>query len=259
MVVGLVGGSGLERFFEEGSRLGVETPYGLITIYEGMIDDVKVYFVPRHGPRHEYPPHRVNYKGNMYALGMYGVDRVIAVSAVGSIDEALPPGSLVLVNQFIDFTKRHITFYDDAVVHVDVTRPYCQTMNRILFNKGRELGIGVRYGGIYVCTEGPRFETPAEINMFRLLGGNIVGMTNVPEVVLARELGLHYSLICVVTNYAAGMQERVSQDEVLRVMERAEDNIRRIIYSSIKDIDGFEVRDDCILFRESAERYIFKR
>lgn len=259
MVIGLIGGSGLERLFSNSSVIEKDTPFGDVVMYEDNVDSIKVFFVPRHGPRHENPPHRVNYKGNLYALRMKGVEKVIATSAVGSLDDGLPPGSLVLVDQFIDFTKRSMSFYEDAVVHVDVTKPYCVGMNRILFRKGRELGIQVRYGGVYVCTEGPRFETPAEINMFRMLGANVVGMTNVPEVVLARELGVHYSLLCVVTNYAAGMQEKVTHEEVLGVMDRAEEKVRKVILSSLKDIQALDVDDDCLRYRDYAEKYILKR
>ncbi len=259
MVVGLIGGSGLERLIEGDEVSKVKTPYGDITVVSGFINGVKVLFVSRHGPRHEYPPHKVSYRGNLYALRSLGVDKVVATSAVGSLLEELPPGSLIIVDQFIDFTKRHITFYDDVVVHVDVTRPYCPSMNRILFEAGKNVKAPIRLGGIYVCTEGPRFETPAEIGMFRVLGASVVGMTNVPEVVLAREIGLHYSLLAIATNYAAGMQSRVSQEEVVEIMKRAENNVRKLLSEALPKVDEFDVDDDCILYREYAEKYILGR
>jgi 5'-methylthioadenosine phosphorylase len=259
MVVGIIGGSGLEKFLTGLKSIDRDTPYGLVRVYRGEISGVEIVFVPRHGPEHEYPPHKVNYRGNLYALVSSGVDKVIATSAVGSLNDALPPGSLVLIDQFIDFTKRNISFYDDVVVHVDVTKPYCIHMNRIIFGWGKKLNIPVRYGGTYVCTEGPRFETSAEINMFRMIGADVVGMTNVPEVVLAREIGVHYSLLSVVTNYAAGMQERVSQDEVVEIMAKVSRKIVKLISASLPDINRIDVDDDCIQFREYASKYVFKQ
>ena len=256
MSVGLIGGSGLDDLIEDGENIGLETPYGIVKIVKGVISGVDVYFISRHGRHHKTPPHKVNYRGNLYALKKLGVDKVIATSAVGSLLDDLPPGSLVLIDQFIDFTKRHLTFYDDVVVHVDVSKPYCKTINRILYESGKNINISVRTGGTYICTEGPRFETPAEINMFRLLGGTVVGMTNVPEVVLAREIALHYSLLAIVTNYAAGMQDRVSHEEVINVMRKVGMNIRRLVYTSIKKIEDMNIEDDCILYQGYASKYI---
>ena len=257
MVIGLIGGSGMEGLFE-GVSMDVNTPYGAIKAYKKGFKNVTVYFIPRHGVKHENPPHRVNYRGNLYALASLGVDKIVATGAVGSLNDRIPPGSLVLVDQFIDFTKRSVTFYEDVIVHVDMTRPYCESINRILLKKGHELNIPIRYGGVYVCTEGPRFETPAEINMFKALGADVVGMTNVPEVVLARELGVHYSLISIVTNYAAGMQERVSHEEVLRIMERIGGRVKELIMESIEDIDSLRVDDECTRYRKYALKYILK-
>lgn len=259
MSVGLIGGSGLEELIESGENIDLETPYGVIKVVKGAVSNIDVYFVSRHGPHHENPPHKVNYKGNLYALKKLGVDKVIATSAVGSLLDNLPPGSLVLMDQFIDFTKRHITFYDDIVVHVDVSKPYCRMINKILYDSGKSINIPIRTGGVYVCTEGPRFETPAEINMFRLFGGTVVGMTNVPEVVLAREIAMHYSVLAVITNYAAGMQSRVSHEEVINVMERAGENVRKLIYNSVKKIDDMVLEDDCILYRDYANKYIISK
>lgn len=256
MSVGLIGGSGLEALFGEAGYKAVDTPYGSVEYLVTEVGGVEVIFIPRHGRRHEHSPHRVNYLGNIYAMRRLGVEKVVATSAVGGIDESLHPGVMVIVDQFIDFTKRHITFYDKHVVHVDVSRPYCPTMNRILYGAGRGVGARVRLGGTYVCTEGPRFETPAEISMFRLLGASVVGMTNVPEVVLAREAGLHYSLISIITNYAAGMQDRITADEVVRVMERASAGLRRLVEKALPELAGVDWDDDCIKFRSDFDRLV---
>lgn len=256
VAVGLIGGSGLGELVSRGDYSSYPTPYGEIEYISSRINGIEVVFIPRHGRGHRYPPHKINFKGNMYLFASMGIDKVVATSAVGSLNESLPPGSIILVDQFIDYTKRRVTFYEDHVVHVDVTRPYCKGLMKILYGRGRELGLRIRLGGIYICSEGPRFETPAEIKMFRLMGGDLVGMTNVPEVVLARELGIHYVLIAIVTNYAAGMQERVSQEEVLRVMNSSMDRVRGLIFGSLREIDEYEASDDCIQYREYANKYI---
>lgn len=258
MSIGLIGGSGLEALFGDSGYKTLATPYGEISYLETYIDETYVVFIPRHGPMHENPPHKVNYLGNMYAMAKLGVDKIVATSAVGAIDDSLHPGNLVLVDQFIDFTKRRVTFYDEHVVHVDVSKPYCPNMNRILFRVGRDLGIRIRLGATYVCTEGPRFETPAEINMFRVLGATVVGMTNVPEVVLAREAGLHYSLLAIVTNYAAGMQDRITQEEVVEIMGRASATVRSLLEKAVGELSDQSWDDDCIKFRDVFRKIILR-
>jgi 5'-methylthioadenosine phosphorylase len=216
--IGIIGGSGLENAIE-GEKVLVNTPYGDVLIKVGVMANEKVAFIPRHGERHETPPHKVNYRGNLWALKTLGVERVIATNAVGGIRDGLNPGDLLVPHDFIDFTKGRIyTFYDQKAVHIDLTTPYCPEIRRIIIEVAEEMGIKIWDGGVYVCTEGPRFETPSEIRMFRLLGADVVGMTGVPEVILARELKMCYATICVITNYAAGMQKRISHEEVNEIM-----------------------------------------
>lgn len=257
-MIGIIGGSGLERLFDEAEWLTIDTPYGKVPFASSKISGLSVFFIPRHGVKHEYPPHKVNYKANLYALKKLGVDKVIATSAVGSLLPNLKPGTLVIVDQFIDFTRRSATFYDEHVVHVDMTNPYCRFMNKVLYEVGKGLDLNIVLGGTYVCTEGPRFETPAEINMFRILGATVVGMTNVPEVVLAREIALHYSLVSIVTNYAAGMQERVTQEEVVRVMNMRINDVKELIKNAVQRLEGVSVDDDCVMYQESALKYVLR-
>ena len=207
----------------------VRTQYGDVSVlvYEAP-GGGEFVFLPRHGERHTAPPHRVNYRANVLALKLCGVERVIALASVGSLREGLRPGDFVLLDQFIDFTKsRPSTFHDGSddadggVVHVDVTEPFCPEMRACILGAPRE-GFTLHPTGTYVCAEGPRFETAAEIRMFAALGGDVVGMTLVPEVVLARELGLCYAGLAVVTNYAAGIAPRVSHEEVLAAMKKIE-------------------------------------
>ena len=204
-MLAVIGGTGIYRLVEEGEELEtmvMNTPYGESPqITRFMINDTPLFFMPRHHQGHDYPPHRINYRANLCALQKLGVKRILATNAVGSLDEKLKPGTFLAPDDFLDFTHhRPLTFYDHRTVHVDVTQPYCPHLRRVLLDSGKVVD-----GGVYVCVEGPRFETPAEIRMFHSLGGTVVGMTGLPEVVLARELSMCYASVCMVTNHAASI------------------------------------------------------
>ncbi|RLE51244.1 MAG: S-methyl-5'-thioadenosine phosphorylase [Candidatus Methanomethylicota archaeon] len=238
--IGIIGGTGFEEAIKGLKEKIIETPYGKIEIFLGKLDGEQIAFVPRHGKRHEKPPHMVNYRGNIWALYSLGVERIIATNAVGGIADKLKPGDLVIVNDFIDFTKsRVITFYNGPdVIHVDMTEPYCPEIRNAILKviNRKKLSVNVWDHGVYACTEGPRFETPAEIRMLRILGADVVGMTGIPEVVLAREAGICYATICIVTNYAAGKQERISVEEVSLIMKKMTPIIVNIISEAIQEI-----------------------
>jgi 5'-methylthioadenosine phosphorylase len=155
------------------------------------------------------PPHRINYRANIAAFQDLGVTNILATAAVGSLSDTMPPGSLALLTQFMDFTRgRPSTFFDgedDRVVHVDVSDPYCPHLRGELGKAAEQRNEKLHRDATYVCAEGPRFETPAEIHMFRQLGSDVVGMTGLPEVVLAREAGICYASVAIVTNWAAGV------------------------------------------------------
>ena len=189
--------------------------------------------IPRHGPGHVVPPHLVNYRANIAALRRLGVKTVIATSAVGSMNTAFRPGELGTVEQFIDFTKARPSTLSAGVSHPDMTTPYSGEVNGAIARAGRLVGVKVRGGLVYVCAEGPRYETPAEIRMFRMVGGDVVGMTGVPEVVLANEAGMRYASIVVATNWAAGMQERISHGEVSEVMKEGGRAVRKVVEKTI--------------------------
>ncbi|PZN11213.1 MAG: S-methyl-5'-thioadenosine phosphorylase [Bacillota bacterium] len=240
MRLAIIGGTGVydPEILENVREETVVTPYGRATVRIGTFRDQEVVFLARHGTGHTVPPHRINYRANIYALAALGVQRVIATAAVGSIRREFGAGHFVLVDQFLDFTKNRVsTFFEggeEGVVHVDVTEPYCPQLRATLHAVGRELGIPVHNGGVYVCTEGPRFETAAEIRAFERLGGDVVGMTSVPEVVLAREAGLCYATVAMVTNYAAGLSGApLTHEEVLEVMASNVVNLRRLILEAI--------------------------
>lgn len=202
----------------EFERRSVETEYGAVDLFIGVGPSEGLVFLPRHGPEHTAPPHRINYRANVKALQVLGVRRVLALSTVGSLHTELPPASTVLLSNFMDFThQRPTTFYDgdDGVVaHVDVTYPYCPSLGARVLQKGRGLGMEIVPKGVYACMEGPRLETAAEIAMLAHLGGDVVGMTGVPEVTLARELRMCYACVAVVVNWGAGLvTETVEFDE----------------------------------------------
>ena len=234
--VGVIGGTGVydPTWLTEAKTHVLNTPYGAVTVTAGMIGDRAAVFVNRHGPGHHTPPHRVNYRANLWLMHALRVRHVVATTAVGAVNPAVEPGRLLLASQFLDFTKsRATTFFDGEdgrVIHVDVTEPYCRGLRRQIASAADELGIPVVDGGTYVATEGPRFESAAEIRAYRILGGDVVGMTGVPEVVLARELGICYATLCLSTNLAAGLGEGpLTHDEVLSVMARHQDAVRRLL------------------------------
>jgi 5'-methylthioadenosine phosphorylase len=236
----IIGGTGVydPRILENIREEVVGTPYGDALVRIGTYGGEEVAFLARHGTGHTVPPHLINYRANVSALKQLGVERVIATTAVGSTNPNMKPGDFVLVDQFLDFTKNRIsTFFEGGevgVVHTDFTEPYCPECRAVLAEAAQALPITVHNGGCYVCTEGPRFETPAEIRMFAKLGGDLVGMTNVPESVLAREAGICYATVSMVTNFGAGISPTaLTHEEVLEVMAHNAENLKRLIMGSL--------------------------
>jgi len=239
-IVGIIGGTGVyDPAILEGIRHEVvDTEYGQVKVIRGRHEGREVAFLPRHGGDHSVPPHLINYRANIDALKKLGVTRIIATAAVGSLNFDYKPGAIVIVDQFIDFTKSRIpTFFhgdERGVVHVDMTEPYCPEIRKALFEAAGKTGTDVFERGTYVCTEGPRFETPAEIKMFKVLGGDVVGMTTVPEAVLAREIGLCYGTVAVVTNYAAGISTgKLTHAEVVNYMQSNIARIRQTVMDAV--------------------------
>jgi len=240
-----IGGTGLYHLNLEVelAPVKVNTEYGEVQLFQGNYKNADIYFMARHGGAHSVPPHLVNYRANISALKLLGVQQVFATAAVGSLQKVIPPGSLVVIDQFIDFTKnRSSTFFsgkNKPVVHTDFTEPYCPVLRKTLLQHSKKLGLPIFDAGTYVCTEGPRFESSAEISMFSRLGGDLVGMTNVPEVVLAREAGLCYATIAPVTNYAAGISSSIlTHEEVIEVMDTKKEELNQLFSSLIEN--GFK-------------------
>ncbi|MCS7112839.1 MAG: S-methyl-5'-thioinosine phosphorylase [Nitrososphaerota archaeon] len=229
---GVIGGSGFESIMKLEDVVDIRTPYGSVTLYTGKLESVDIAFLPRHGVRHEYPPHKVNYRANIYSFYKLGVERIVGLNAVGGIKRYMQPGDIVVPHDYVDFTKcRRYTFYDGPkVVHIDVSQPYCPELRRSILEAASEVCPERLWDkGVYVATEGARYETPAEIAMFASLGFDVVGMTGCPEATLARELGLCYATICLVTNRAAGLQDRLTTKEVLATAKTCIPYIARIV------------------------------
>lgn len=235
----IIGGTGVydPKRLKDHQQHTIDTPYGNAVCTIGEYSGEPVVFLPRHGEGHHLAPHQIPYRANLYALRELGVTEIYATAAVGSVHKNLLPGSLVIVDQFLDFTKsRPLTFFEDGrpVTHVDMTDPFCGRLRKKLAKSAEEKELPVVYGGTYVCTEGPRFETPAEIRMFDRMGGDVVGMTAVPEVVLAKELGMCYASVAMVTNYCSGITGDVlTHQEVLDVMANNVHRIRDLFFHTL--------------------------
>jgi 5'-methylthioadenosine phosphorylase len=232
--IGVIGGSGVTGIFEGGPKRShkVATAWGAPSgpIEEGEVGGVRVLFLPRHGPGHTIPPHRVNYRANVDALASLGATRIVTVSSVGSLREELPPGTFVLPSQFVDLTKqRPTTFFDGGrVYHVSLADPFCPDLTRAAATAGRKVGVPFVEGKTYVCVEGPRFSTRAESAFFRTFA-DIIGMTLVPEVTLARERALCYVALAMVTDYDVWADRPVDAHEIAETMHRNVDKVGRVL------------------------------
>jgi len=234
----IIGGTGYYTLLEDEEKIEIETPYGRASVAVGKIGNKKAVFLPRHGDKHEIPPHRVNYKANIYALKACKAERVISINSAGSLSVNLPPGAIVLPNDLIDFTKmREYTFYDNKTAHIDFSEPYCSELRSAIASSASTLKIKLAKNAVYAAMQGPRFETPAEIKMLRKLGTNIVGMVGAPEAALAKEVELCYASITSITNYAAGIsKKKLTIDEVKEIAERNSAAILKLIKTTIKNI-----------------------
>ncbi|MGP8071747.1 MAG: S-methyl-5'-thioadenosine phosphorylase [Thermoplasmata archaeon] len=232
--IGVVGGSGIQSLFEGGARTShrVATPWGAPSgpIEEGEVGGVRVLFLPRHGVGHTIPPHRVNYRANVDALRSLGAEAIVTVSSVGSLREELTPGTFVLPSQFIDFTKgRSTTFFDGGrVYHVSLADPFCPDLQRRAVAAAEAVGTPFAEGKTYLCVEGPRFSTRAESGLFRTWA-DVIGMTLVPEVTLARERGICYACLAMVTDFDVWAERPVDAHEIVEVMHKNADRMQRLL------------------------------
>lgn len=237
--IAVIGGTGFDKLFKKARQLRLGTPFGIPSpLYIQKVNGKKIVLLLRHGADHFVPPHKINYKANIYALHKMGVERILATNAVGAINLKIKPGDIVVPHDFVDFTKlRSTTFFDETpVTHIDVSQPYCPEIRKLLVVTARKLGFNVRDKAVLVCTEGPRYETPAEIKMFRRLGCDVVGMTGIPEAVLARELEMCYASVCYVSNMAAGIQGRLTALELSKTLKNAMPKLQQVLIGTINTL-----------------------
>jgi len=234
----VIGGSGLARLqeMEVDRRESVPTPYGAPSaeLACGRLFGREIVFLARHGERHTIPPHKINYRANLWALKQAGVSQILAIAAVGGIRRDMEPGRLAVPDQIIDYTygRPHTFFEDDldTVTHIDFTHPYSARLRVRLIEAGERAGLFVRRSGTYGCTQGPRLETAAEVRRMERDGCDLVGMTGLPEAALARELGMDYACCAVVVNWAAGKTEtEITMGEIRRWMEKGMLDVMRLL------------------------------
>lgn len=246
-LIGVIGGSGFYQLLGDAEEVTVGTPYGAPSdaIALGTVAGRRVAFLPRHGRTHAHPPHKINYRANLWALRSLGVRQVLAPCAVGSLRPDLGPGSLVVPDQLVDRTSgRAQTFFDEGALHVPFADPYCQDGRGSVLKAAVAVEAEVRDGGTTVVVEGPRFSTRAESRWFASNGWSLVNMTGHPEAVLARELTLCYTSIALVTDFDAGIDADggVTQEEVFEVFAKNTERMRGLVLETIRQLPE---RRDC--------------
>jgi 5'-methylthioadenosine phosphorylase len=240
--IGIIGGTGLydPKLLKNIEEVEINTPYGTpsdaFTI--GELAGRRVAFLARHGRKHTIRPTDVNSRANMFAFKKLGVRRVLAVSTVGSLKEEFKPGELAFVDQFIDrTTRREQSFYtQDRVCHISVADPMCPEIRKVLISVAKETKIKAHSTGTYVCIEGPRFSTKAESKMYQMWGADVVGMTLVPECVLAREAELCYATTAMVTDYDCWKDHPVTTEEIVATMKANSEKVKRILVETVSKL-----------------------
>jgi len=234
----VIGGSGLYALLEQATDHDLDTPYGKpsapVTVAE--VGGRSVAFLPRHGREHQYPPHRIPYRANLWALRELGVTQILAPCAVGGLRPDLGPGSFVVPDQLIDRTSGRVqTFHDTGAVHVSFAEPYCPDGRATVLATAAEQGLPITDGGTMVVIEGPRFSTRAESRWYAAAGGTLVNMTGHPEAVHARELGICYAAVALVTDLDAGVagERGVTQEEVFRVFGQNTERMRTLLLAAV--------------------------
>ena len=243
-MLALIGGSGLNTITSAAEQEFVSTEYGFpsAAIELGEIQGQKFAFLARHGKPHQLAPHRINYRANIAALKSLGVNSIIAVNAVGGINQDMPTGSLIIPDQIIDYTYgRESSFFDGDLKpldHIDFSKPYNQALSDQLLEVAAEIAIPVIAGACYAVTQGPRLETDAEIRRLAQDGCDIVGMTAMPEAALAKELGMHYASICIVVNHAAGLSdEEITLEAIHQVLDTGLVSVKKVIEQLLAKFD----------------------
>jgi len=245
--IAVIGGTGLYSMmddFELTRQEVINTPYGEASgpLVFGMLQGKEVVFLARHGFTHRLPPHRINYLANIWMLKKAGVDKILSVNAVGSINDQCLPENLVIPNQIIDYSwGREHTFYAEdltRVVHIDFTHPYTESLRKTLIQAGKNKELNLVDGAVYGCTQGPRLETAAEVKRLAKDGCDLIGMTGMPEASLAREITIEYASISVVANWAAGLKgDEISMEQIEMHMQKGMQKVEALISEAVRIID----------------------
>ena len=242
---GVFGGSGFYNFLNIKEELNIKTPFGepSDTIIIGELDGKNVAFLPRHGRKHSIPPHRINYRANVYAMKELGVKRIFAPCAAGSLQPNIKPGDFVICDQFVDRTNCRIdTFYDGPeVTHISTAEPYCPVLRENVIKSAKKLGISYHENGTVVIIQGPRFSTKSESRWYSGQGWEVINMTQYPEAVLARELEICYVNISLITDYDAGLDgnpniKPVSSSEVIKIFNENNEKLRTLLFTVIPEV-----------------------
>ncbi|AEV28118.1 purine nucleoside phosphorylase [Sphaerochaeta pleomorpha str. Grapes] len=236
----IIGGTGASSLPNSSGPHIIDTVYGSVETYTITIGNEEILFLPRHGSGHTTPPHAINFRANCMALKQMGVTYVYALATSGSLDNEVKEGSIVIIEDFLDFTTNRVkTFFDGSdkkIAHTDMSDPYCNQLRKLFKQKAAQKQIPVADNGVYVCTDGPRFEGKSEIRMYKNLGGTIVGMTGIPEVFLAKELNICYSAIGLISNMACGItQENLAGIDHKTVVQKATKDALDIICDIFAD------------------------
>lgn len=247
-MIGVIGGSGFYEFLENPEKELVKTPFGNATVFTGKIENKNIVFIPRHGNKHSILPSQINYRANIYSAIVLKAKKIYATNAVGTSNLNVKPGNLVVLDQIIDVTNNRIsTFFDDpnieivlndgstkkGVVHTDVSQPFDNIIRDELITACKKLDENVNTKGTIAVFNGPRYETPAEVKAYTILGAEYFGMTSSPEAFLAKELKIPYATLAVATNFAAGLQSGVTHDEVTEIFNDRINVVKNVIRSAI--------------------------
>lgn len=259
--IAVIGGSGFAELGDIVDEIELETPYGAPSAPIRLVEvgGRRIAFLPRHGDGHRYPPHRIPYRANLWALREVGVRRILAPCAAGSLDPAVPPGAFVVVDQFVDRTSgREDTYYDGpGATHIEGADPYCPDLRRALIDVGGELGVDIRPRGTMVVVQGPRFSTRAESAWYRMMGWEVINMTGYPEAILARELGLCYAALALITDYDVGVADDpasapVTAEQVREAFSANLDVVRRLLVEVVARLGEPPAGDPCPTALEGA-------
>jgi len=239
MKIGLICGQEINELINDSEEIIVETNYGNTLINFKKLENNDVFFINRHGENKKIPPHNINYRANIQALKSCNIENIISIFTVGSMKKTILTGDFVIPNDFIDFTKsRCLTYFENDRVHVDMNNPFCPSLRKLLIESCKIVDDKkIHNRGVYLTTEGPRLETSSEINLFSNYA-DIVGMTLVPEIILAREQNMCYAALCVVCNMAAGLQNELKTDEISKTFIDKKPVIIKLIKKSINNMEN---------------------